>query len=450
MIKGRRSIFFGLTISVVISLAVGMTTPLAAQFVVPSDLVKCLEEGLASNYELQIVKGVEQQASNSASLLNSGVLPTLSIDGDYNIDTDQVNAKITDGSKTSYDQTDHYVTAGLGVSWTIFKGFEIRTSYERLRELESQSKVETRIAIEDYIANLTAEYYNYIQQQSRLQNLNKAVELSKERLRIVRARYMVGNFSRLDYQQANVDFNVDSADYLKQREVFKSSAIKLNELMAKENTNSPVMIQDTVISVDLSLDYKDIQYAMESNNAEILHAGYNTSISKLDYKRVLARNYPYATLSAEYGVIHNKYGYSTTRTNNRLGVDATVSVGFTIFDGQRRTSRQNASIAIKNAELNESDVALKLGSELNNLWQAYVNNLGLLHLEKSSLGAAQENYEIAMERYMLGNLSGIEMREAQKSLLDAEDRILSATYNTKICEISLMQISGQIMKYLSY
>ena len=50
--------------------------------------------------------------------------------------------------------------------------------------------------------------------------------------------------------------------------------------------------------------------------------------------------------------------------------------------------------------------------------------------------------------YLLGDLSGIEMREAQKSLLDAEERILSAEYNTKVCEISLLQLSGRITKYL--
>ena len=40
------------------------------------------------------------------------------------------------------------------------------------------------------------------------------------------------------------------------------------------------------------------------------------------------------------------------------------------------------------------------------------------------------------------------MREAQKNLLDAEERILSAEYDTKICEISLLQISGMITEYL--
>ena len=53
-----------------------------------------------------------------------------------------------------------------------------------------------------------------------------------------------------------------------------------------------------------------------------------------------------------------------------------------------------------------------------------------------------------MDRYMLGDLSGIEMREAQKSLLDAEERLLSSRFNTKLCEISLLQISGNVMIYL--
>jgi outer membrane protein TolC len=62
--------------------------------------------------------------------------------------------------------------------------------------------------------------------------------------------------------------------------------------------------------------------------------------------------------------------------------------------------------------------------------------------------AARENYDIAHERYLLGDLSGIEMREAQKSLLDAEERILVAEYNTKLCVISLLQLSGGITVYM--
>ena len=62
--------------------------------------------------------------------------------------------------------------------------------------------------------------------------------------------------------------------------------------------------------------------------------------------------------------------------------------------------------------------------------------------------AAKEILDIDMDRYLLGNLSGREMREAQKSLLDAEERILSAEYDTKLCEISLLQISGKVARYM--
>jgi ABC-type glycerol-3-phosphate transport system substrate-binding protein len=91
---------------------------------------------------------------------------------------------------------------------------------------------------------------------------------------------------------------------------------------------------------------------------------------------------------------------------------------------------------------------LQLRANLDDFWQAYQNNLMLLELQEQNLKAAQETMEIAQERYLLGNLSGLEMREAQKSLLDAEESLLQAQYDTKVCEISLLQISGRITQYL--
>lgn len=91
----------------------------------------------------------------------------------------------------------------------------------------------------------------------------------------------------------------------------------------------------------------------------------------------------------------------------------------TIFDGNRRREQRNARIEIDNARLRTEQLELSLEADFSNFWQAYRNNVELLKLEEENLVAANENYEIAMERYLLGDLSGIEMREAQKSLLDA-------------------------------
>ena len=69
-------------------------------------------------------------------------------------------------------------------------------------------------------------------------------------------------------------------------------------------------------------------------------------------------------------------------------------------------------------------------------------------MERENVSHAQENYEIAIERYKLGDLSGIELREAQNSLLEAEERLVEAQYLTKLCEISLLEISGKITEKL--
>lgn len=413
-------------------------------------LQSCLEEGLENNYSILISRNDEQINKNNATAANAGYLPTIDLSAGYNGNLDN-NRSVTlhEGTKTTgrnaYDQT---IDVGVRLNWTIFDGFNITTNYQRLKELEKQGETNTRITIEDFIAELTAEYYNFIQQKIRLKNFRYAVLLSKERLRIVEERYNIGNFSRLDLLQTRVDFNADSAQYMKQQELLHTSRIRLNELMANKDVDRHLAIRDSIIDVNESLTFSELMESTMQTNAELIKAEQNKKLARLDLKAVNSRNYPYLKLNSGYGYTFNKYELGATERKQNLGVDFGLTLGFNIFDGNRRREKRNARIAIDNARLQRQQLEQNLKADLYNLWQAYRNNIELLKLERENLVAAKENHDIAMERYMLGNLSGIEMREAQKSLLDAEERILSAEYNTKICEISLMQISGRITSYL--
>ena len=413
-------------------------------------LKSCLETGLEKNYSIRMVRNQEQISKNNATLGNAGYLPTLDLSAKYsgNIDDTESTARAT-GEKTEttgvFDQT---MNAGLNLNWTLFDGFKIQTTYARLKELEKQGETLTRIAIEDFIAELTAEYYNYIQQQIRLKNFRYAMSLSKERLRIVEERYIVGNFSRLDLQQARVDYNADRAQHMKQQEAVESSRIRLNELMANQDMSQAITINDSIIDLNTLMSFDELWESTLQNNASLLKTEQGKTLAALDMKAVKSRNYPYLKLNAGYGYTMNKYEISSTSRRENLGMNFGVTMGFNLFDGNRKREIKNARIAIENAQLQQEDMQQALRADLSNLWQAYQNNISMLKLERENLIAAVENHEIASDRYMLGNLSGIEMREAQKSLLDAEERILAAEYNTKMCEISLLQLSGKITKYL--
>lgn len=436
---------------VLIFIAIVCTAPgLYAQPAPTYTLKSCLEQGLLNNYSLRIVRNEEQVSKNNATLGNVGYLPTLDLSAGYKgtIDNTETKARATGETTKDNGVFDQTLDAGINLNWTIFDGFNITANYQRLKELERQGETNTRIAIEDLIANIAAEYYNYVQQKIRLKNFRYAVSLSKERLRIVEERYHIGNFSRLDYQQAKVDFNADSAQYMKQQELLHTSRIQLNELMANKDVDQPFIIQDSLINVTASLNFEELWNATLTINASLLRAEQNNTLARLDYKKVCSRDYPYVKMNGGYGYTLNKYDISANRRRSNLGLNFGVTVGFNLFDGNRRRERKNARIAVQNARLEREQLEQALRADLSNLWQAYQNNLQMLNLERQNLVAAKENHEIAMERYMLGNLSGIEMREAQKSLLDAEERILSAEYDTKLCEISLLQISGKVARYM--
>lgn len=416
----------------------------------PSTLKECLEKGLDKNYSLRIIRNEEQMAANNATMENAGLLPSVSLSAGYSgsaYGNDAVSR--ADGAVSqSRGVFDNGLNAGVDVSWTLFNGFQLQANYDRLRELRLLSSTQTRLAVEDYMAELTAEYYNFVQQRQRLRNYLSAVELSRERLRIVHERWMIGSLSRLDLQQARVDFNADSAQCLKQRELLASSRIRLHELMAEDSLDVNFTSFDDDIDL-LQLPVFDSLWVMtKENNASMLMAAQNHTLAEIDLRSVRSRNYPYVRLNAGYGYNTNHYGAGATLKRNQWGGDVGLSVGFNLYDGKRRSEQRNAKLSLRNAELQQYDLTLSLYTDLADLWQAYENNRQLLALEKENVIAARENHDIAHERYLLGDLSGIEMREAQKSLLDAEERILVAEYNTKVCEISLLQLSGGIAVYL--
>lgn len=420
-----------------------------AQSAASGTLPNLIHVGLQNNYGLQIVKNEERIAQNNATKANAGYLPTVSLAAGYDADLNSGNTTTRSPQTTTSTRNvaDLGFNAGISANWTIFDGFKIQTNYARLQELRRQSATQTRIALEDYVANLTSEYYNYVQQRIRLRNLLHAVALSKERLRIVRERYILGGASRLDLQQAQVDFNADSAQSLKQRELLATSLISLNELLAAKDMNTPLHIADTTIILRQGLNYDSLWQSTLKANVALLNTEHGKNLAQLDLKSVASRDYPYVKLNANYGYTHNNITQGTTAKRDNWGGNLGVTVGFNLFDGNRRRERRNAQIQLENAELTQTELRQALQADLADLWQAYQNNLRLLTLERENLIAAQENHYIAQERFMLGDLSGIQMREAQQSLLDAEERIREAEYSTKLCEISLMQISGQVMHY---
>ena len=414
-------------------------------------LKQCIETGLERNYSIRIIRNEQLISDNNATQGNAGYLPTIDLSGGFSGTVNNNRNKLSDGTTERENGVNSETgNIGLNVNWTVFDGFGIQAEYARLKELKKMGELDTRLTIEDFVATLSGEYYNMIRQYIRLRNLRSSLDLSRERVRIAEERYHIGSGSRMDLQQAQVDFNADSSNVLNQLEVVHTSRIRLNELMALDNIDEQIALKDSVIRPNIFLDEVDLWQSTLASNASLLIAQKNQTLSELDYKKVKSRDYPYVKLNAGYGYTANWYEVGATDLQQRLGLNYGLTVGLNLFDGfNRRRERRNARIQIENSQLKKQELELGLRADMSNLWMAYRNNLDLWSLEKENVVVALENHRIAIDRYKLGELSGIELREAQISLLEAEERQSIAEYSTKLCEISLLQLSGLIFTYVA-
>ncbi len=412
------------------------------------DLSRCVVSGLENNFSLKIAKTSQQVSDNNYTLGNAGYLPSITTTNRFGGTINNTNQSLNDGSKTlSRDIHNNAASANVNLDLTIFKGFQVQTTYQKLSELKKVGELNTQMNMENLASRIIAEYYLHVQQLNLSKNLAYAVALSRERVRIDEQRYLLGSSSKLELLQSMVYLNADSSRYAKQTENLLASEVRLKKLMALENLEENIALKDTLIEIDTTLIYNSLLELTLQQNTGLLMAAKDQVISELDYKIIAGRAYPYLNLSSGYTYAYNRYESGNAKNQQVYGLNYGLTLGMDIFDGfERKREKSNAKIAIENQKYQYQEIELEVKGDLITFYYAYENNLRLLKLEEQNLEVARENLGIAMERYKLGNLSGIDLREVQKSLLDAEERLISAQYLTKLAEISLLQISGQIMK----
>lgn len=414
------------------------------------DLSRCIKTGLERNFSLLVMRNNEEIAVNNFTRGNAGMLPTISSTNRFGGTVNTTNQNYRDGSQvTSNDIHNNSGSAGIDLGMTIFRGFQVQRTYEKLKEQSELEGFKTQMSVENLVAMIVSQYNYYIQQLILNNNLAYAVSLSRERVRIDQQRYLLGNASKLEMLQSIVYLNADSSRFAHQNEVLRTSQIRLNELMAASDLGENIQLKDTLIQIDQNLLYDDLLALTLQNNTSLRIAAKNQVITELDSKIIQSRSYPYLTMSSGYGFTYNRYGASTLSNQNGHGLNYGLTLGIGIFDGfNRKREKNNALVEIQSSKIEYKEVEQNVKADLLTIYFAYTNNLRLLRLEEQNLGVARENLEIALARYKLGSLAGLELREVQKSLLDAEERMISVQYQTKIAEVSLLQISGRIMEYI--
>ncbi len=399
---------------------------------------------LDKNFSISLAKNNTAITEVNNSLGNAGMLPKLDITGARTISINNSHAEYFDGRVRDVPkaQTNNQ-SAGIQLSWTIFDGMNMFIQRDKLNELEQLSNTQLRGVIENTVAQVSRVYYDIAVQQKILDLYHEALKISTQRKEFAKARLNLGSGSQLTFLQATVDMNADSANYMKQLAVVKNSVSDLNLLLCRD-LKTPVLVEKN-IPVEQTLLYDDLWNKVQTQSPDLQEARSAINLASLATRELKTTRLPRLSLNTGYSYSKSQSDVGVFTSNRNVGFSAGLTLNYNIFNGftnnqKLKVARIREESAVQDAELQK----LTLEADLQQIYTDFTTNLRLVSFEKENMQFARLNWDIAQEKYKLGALNDVELRETQKKLFDAENRLLQSLFKCKSAEIELKRISGQL------
>jgi len=437
---------------VILSLLLGATlTSAFAQNTLT--LEQAIAMALEKNYAIRISEKQIRIAENDNTLGNAGFLPTVTAAAQKNYTTSHLRQEFFNALQAPIDRAgvnNNNSNSGATLNWTIFDGMGMFVAQDQLEELERSGRTNAKITIENTVADISSAYYEIIRQYQRVRALRNALDISKDRLELAQAFYDVGTGSKVDFINAQVDYNGDTAAYIAQEQTLRNAKIDLNALLARNTTEDFEVSDTTIVRRDISID--DLRQSLLAQNPNLVFAAQQRRLAELNVKALTAQQYPQVDLLGgfNYNTSNNQAGFGLKKGRNDVwSYGARVSVN--VFDGFNQRRRiQNAKINSLIVEDQESDTKNQLLAAFDRSVLSYRNSLQLVVLEQANTKLARQNVDIAFERYRVGNSTSYEFREVQRNTVAAETRLIEAEYNAKLAEIELLRLSGGMLEEVTF
>jgi len=407
-------------------------------------LSDAIDLALENNYGIILARNQYNIADINNHPGNAGMLPKVDISGARNYQVNNTYQEYWDGRiRESDNARSNSVNAGIQLNWTLFDGFNMFIRKNRLEELKNLSEAQLRAQIENTLADIIIAYFDIVIQSKMAEVYHESVNISAERKRFAAARLSVGSGSELSYLQASVDLNADSAAWIGQLKSLDNSKANFNHLLCRDISETFITEDDIPLRDDLI--YEILLQKVLEVNPELISVRINHSIARLDINEISSLMYPRINFSTGYNFNRSLSEVGLLQTNRNLGYAAGLSLSYTIFDGlNTRRNIKIARIKEESARLDIKQTEIDLQTKLRRIYNEYETNLRLINLETENLLLAVRNYKIAEEKYRLGAITDIELRETQKKMMDAESRYLLSQYYCKVAETELLLLSGDL------
>lgn len=407
-----------------------------------------ISTALANNHGVVIAK---QQAESNKTDIHPGAvgfLPTVDALGNasYNYSvTDQEFNISTFPAVENQEASQSNQSAKLSASYLIFNGGSRVRSYAKLKASGDLFEMQTKITIESTIVQVVNAYFDVVRLNNQLELVKESMSLSGDRLKREKVNKEFGNSARIDVLNAQVDFNNDSVNYINAKISLRKAKNEVNFLLGRKIADDfEVVSQIEVPSIGDVETY--IQKSRE-NNTTIMLSNIQLNMAEMDKKISQSNLMPVLSTNVDYGYQGSASDIGVFKSSSSLGFTAGVSLRWNLFDGlKKQKALEKAKINIELNNTKQQQSLLNIEKEVQNYYDALVQNISLLELEMQNEEVAQLNFERSQDLFKNGSISSLQFRQAQLNVLQVSNRANNISYAIKVYEYQLLRMTNELVK----
>lgn len=401
--------------------------------------------GLKNNYDILMAKNQQDAAALNYRYAFGAFLPTVSASASRVWSTVNVNQKYSNGNDVERNRSKSNNTAlSADLNWTLFDGLKVFATKDKLEAIKDEGVLLVKDQIISSVSQIIQTYYTIVQSKQQLQSIQEQMGISQERVNIARNKFESGLGSKIDLLQASVDLNAQKAALLQQQTLIAENKAALNQLIALPPDHDYAVL-DT-IPVRLDLDYATLQQKTMDANPGLLLARKDIDISKLSLKEIQRSRFPTISFNSSYSYSKQNSQAGFFLFNQSKGFNYGFSASIPVFQGfDINRQAKSAQLGIDYQQLNLKNQQSQVSVQLTNAFKDYDYYKQAMQLEEENLSVAEENVTVTLAAFRLGQVSSLEVKEAQQSLADARFRLISARYNAKLAETTLLKLGNALL-----
>lgn len=305
----------------------------------------------------------------------------------------------------------------------------------QLKELEyalENAKISYALQELNIEKNVTSQFYDVYQKQKDLNIAKDEYNNQKQNYEIIKNKVDAGLVAKEELYQAEVNLATSESSVYSAEISYENTKDNFKILLGMSLDEDVMVLPNTDI-VTVQVDPNQaVKYALDQR-MEIRQKQITLEQDVFNIIRAKAENEFKGSISARIGMealdskIKNTYDNPTD--NEQVGVTLTIP----LFDwGAKKAKVKSSELAMESNQIDFDEQKKDITLNVRQICRNLPTLIRQIEIKKKNIENAEHTYEINLEKYRNGNLTGMELQQYQTQLTSAKQAYTNAIISYKI------------------